>query len=156
MQEISITSTFSAVLLVSSGKEKYVICIQIGDSGIFHIDQKSQKVASFTNHRDMKIKNTELAGSLDEMELVIHPVNSGDIVIGLTDGILDFLGKKRDPNEKEQAEAIQNIYKSVKDKEQESLDSFLDDIYEQVMQNVKEWKIAESDLDDVSAFAVIC
>jgi hypothetical protein len=89
------SSTFSGAVLLASAESEYdsrrwVLTVGIADSGIVVLKKDGRAVA-LTSFNDRILRNIEIGGDIRAAELKLHLVDSGDVVLGLTDGTLDAM-----------------------------------------------------------------
>jgi hypothetical protein len=89
-------STFSLAMIVEFEGRKYVVSAHAGDSALIHINRKghiNHITPSDAEHPANKIELSALNGK-SPIFIDVRPVQPGDKIFGLTDGILDFLPAK--------------------------------------------------------------
>jgi hypothetical protein len=92
---IGTASTFSLAMIVEIEGKKYAASMHVGDSTLLHISKKGK--ADVITPRTESVRHLELSTLHPKNSPIffnMRPVESGDRIVGLTDGIRDFL-----PNE---------------------------------------------------------
>lgn len=125
-------------------KERYLITIQIGDSGI--LIASAEEVNPLVEFND-----SELSGLSDASQFVkISPVKDNNWVIGFTDGISDFLGEAYHSSISDSASTIKEVFASNK-----NLPLDVGDIINKLEQKVKahaSYSPSPDHLDDCALF----
>lgn len=95
-EENGISSTLSLSMLIKINEKKYVASIHAGDSTLWHIT-KNSKVHRITPADAKDVTNQAELSSLDNSRIYfdMREVESGDKIIGLTDGITDYLPEQK-------------------------------------------------------------
>jgi hypothetical protein len=89
------SSTFSGAVVVANAEDqtdsrRWILSIGIADSGIVRVNGNGL-VSGLTSFSSSAMRNIEVGGDIRGAELKLHLVQSGDIVLGLTDGTLDAM-----------------------------------------------------------------
>lgn len=89
MVEKGVAGTFSMAAITQVNGEKVVLTFQLGDSSLWLV-KKDGEMKQLT-----EINNSELSSAQKgSLVMGIHPVEDGDRIVGVTDGITDYLTEK--------------------------------------------------------------
>lgn len=85
--KVKTSSTFSLAMLVKINGEKYVASVHTGDSSLWHVKHDGVDLITYNDGFELGLMKDS------SIFFDIRKVQEGDRIIGLTDGITDFIPK---------------------------------------------------------------
>ncbi|WP_059358955.1 SpoIIE family protein phosphatase [Parachlamydia acanthamoebae] len=80
-------------LIAGADGKKYLAHVAVGDSDLYCLRKNGRLEQITSMNKDDPSRNTELAGDVRQMHRGLTEVHPGDKIIGVTDGITDFMSK---------------------------------------------------------------